>query len=231
MGLNVEALTDERLIFGDASPSKEFLNDIEDFLHMKHLKPIHDKALFILLMDVSGSMGLWEKYIIRCAWFWTKRMLFHKYGSVECKFIAYHTESHFAMETHVFNKGQSGGTISSSPIRKTLEHLDEFDYSDHDIYVIQGTDGDNLTADNDRYFRFCKELISMSRSFTYLEVNQYSRFSTLGNAMERYKIDYINRCVIKQRGGVADALRTIFHPLTAPNITNLGHVHRLRKDE
>ena len=45
------------------------------------------------MMDVSGSMGEFEKYIARSFYFWMVRFLRTKYNNVKIVFISHHTEA------------------------------------------------------------------------------------------------------------------------------------------
>ncbi|HEU5139042.1 MAG TPA: sporulation protein YhbH, partial [Bacillales bacterium] len=117
-------------------------NDIE--------KP-ESKAVVLAMMDTSGSMGVWEKYIARSFFFWMTRFLHSKYEHVDIEFIAHHTEAKVVSEEDFFSKGESGGTICSSAYRKALELIEE-KYSPYryNIYPFHFSDGDNLTSDNNR---------------------------------------------------------------------------------
>ena len=50
-------------------------------------------AVMIAMMDVSGSMGEFEKYIARSFYFWMVRFLRTKYNNVKIVFISHHTEA------------------------------------------------------------------------------------------------------------------------------------------
>jgi sporulation protein YhbH len=50
-------------------------------------------AVVLAMMDVSGSMGEFEKYIARSFYFWMVRFLRTKYHNVEIVFISHHTEA------------------------------------------------------------------------------------------------------------------------------------------
>ncbi len=53
----------------------------------------HSNAVIIAMMDTSGSMGQFEKYVARSFFFWMTRFLRHKYEHVDIVFIAHHTEA------------------------------------------------------------------------------------------------------------------------------------------
>lgn len=67
------------------------------------------KAVVIAMMDTSGSMGRFEKYMARSFFFWMTRFLRTKYETVEIEFIAHHTEAKVVSEEDFFSKGESGG--------------------------------------------------------------------------------------------------------------------------
>ncbi len=81
-------------------------------------------AVVLALMDVSGSMGTFEKYIGRAFYFWMVRFLRTKYARVEIVFIAHHTEAREVGEEEFFTRGESGGTKVSSAYQLALEVLD-----------------------------------------------------------------------------------------------------------
>src|SRR5699024_9329307 len=83
------------------------------------------KAVVIAMMDTSGSMGIFEKYMARSFFFWMTRFLRTKYETVEIEFIAHHTEAKVVSEEDFFSKGESGGTICSSAYLKALEVIEE----------------------------------------------------------------------------------------------------------
>lgn len=56
------------------------------------------KAVVLAMMDTSGSMGVWEKYMARSFFFWMTRFLRTKYETVEIEFIAHHTEARVVSE-------------------------------------------------------------------------------------------------------------------------------------
>ncbi|MFC4182562.1 sporulation protein YhbH [Saccharococcus thermophilus] len=174
------------------------------------VKP-ESKAVVLAMMDTSGSMGLWEKYMARSFFFWMTRFLRTKYETVEIVFIAHHTEAKVVTEDEFFTKGESGGTICSSAYRKALE-LIETQYSPlrYNIYPFHFSDGDNLTSDNARCVKLVQELMEVSNMFGYGEVNQYNRHSTLMSAYKNIKDEKFRYYVLKQKSDVFHAMKTFF---------------------
>ena len=169
------------------------------------------KAVVLAMMDTSGSMGIWEKYMARSFFFWMTRFLRSKYETVEIEFIAHHTEAKVVTEEDFFSKGESGGTICSSAYRKALELIEEKYHPDQfNIYPFHFSDGDNLTSDNARCVKLVEELMKVSNLFGYGEVNQYNRHSTLMSAYKNIKNEDFKYYILKQKVDVFHAMKSFF---------------------
>ncbi len=174
------------------------------------LKP-ESKAVVLAMMDTSGSMGVWEKYMARSFFFWMTRFLRTKYETVEIEFIAHHTEAKVVSEEHFFSKGESGGTICSSAYRKALELIgSKYSPERYNIYPFHFSDGDNLTSDNVRCVKLVEELMKVSSMFGYGEVNQYNRHSTLMSAYKNIKNEEFRYFILKQKADVFHAMKSFF---------------------
>ncbi len=174
------------------------------------IKP-DSKAVVLAMMDTSGSMGIWEKYMARSFFFWMTRFLRTKYETVEIEFIAHHTEAKVVSEEDFFTKGESGGTICSSVYRKALEIIGEkYEPSKFNIYPFHFSDGDNLTSDNARCVKLVEEIMKMSNMFGYGEVNQYNRHSTLMSAYKNIKDEKFYYYILKQKIDVFHAMKSFF---------------------
>ncbi|MCY7952651.1 sporulation protein YhbH [Bacillus inaquosorum] len=169
------------------------------------------KAVVLAMMDTSGSMGVWEKYMARSFFFWMTRFLRTKYETVEIEFIAHHTEARVVSEEDFFSKGESGGTICSSVYRKSLELIDEkYNPARYNIYPFHFSDGDNLTSDNARCVKLVNDIMKKANLFCYGEVNQYNRHSTLMSAYKNVKDEKFKYYILKQKSDVFQALKNFF---------------------
>jgi sporulation protein YhbH len=169
------------------------------------------KAVVLAMMDTSGSMGMWEKYMARSFFFWMTRFLRTKYESVEIEFIAHHTEAKVVPEEDFFSKGESGGTICSSAYKKALELIEtKYEPSRFNIYPFHFSDGDNLTSDNARCVKLVEELMKVSNMFGYGEVNQYNRHSTLMSAYKNIHNEKFRHYILKQKADVFHAMKSFF---------------------
>jgi sporulation protein YhbH len=130
-------------------------------------------AVVIAMMDVSGSMGEFKKYIARSFYFWMVRFLKTKYDHVQIVFISHHTEAKEVTEEQFFTQGESGGTVVSSAYRLALDVIGErYPARDWNIYPFHFSDGDNYYSDNDEAVKLADELISTCNLFGYGEIGE-----------------------------------------------------------
>lgn len=171
----------------------------------------HSNAVVLALMDTSGSMGSFEKYIARSFFFWMTKFLRRKYEHVEIVFVAHHTEAKEVTEEDFFTRGESGGTICSSAYQKALEIIEaRYPPANWNIYPFHFSDGDNLTSDNEKCVTMIQELMKRANLFGYGEVNQYNRSSTLMSAYKNIQHKKFLYHVIREKGDVYKALKTFF---------------------
>ncbi len=179
----------------------------------------HTKAVVLAMMDTSGSMGYFEKYVARTFFFWLVRFLRLKYEDVEILFIAHHTEAKVVNEEEFFTKGESGGTICSSAYLKALELIKE-NYSPlkYNIYAFHFSDGDNLTTDKEKSIKAVNDLLQYVNLFGYGEINQYFRHSTLIEQFKEINKPNFLTYVIRDKKEIYLALRHFFaNPLLKEN--------------
>jgi sporulation protein YhbH len=130
-------------------------------------------AVVIAMMDVSGSMGEFKKYIARSFYFWMVRFLRTKYDNVEIVFISHHTEAKQVNEEQFFTQGESGGTVVSSAYNLALEIIEErYRPADWNVYPFHFSDGDNYYSDNEEAVRLADRLISTCNLFGYGEIGE-----------------------------------------------------------
>ncbi|MGD9677622.1 MAG: sporulation protein YhbH [Vulcanibacillus sp.] len=176
-------------------------------------------AVIIAMMDTSGSMGTYEKYIARTFFFWLVRFLRTKYKDLEIVFIAHHTEAKEVTEEEFFVRGESGGTICSSAYKMALEIINaKYPPYKYNIYPFHFSDGDNLTSDNDRSLHFALELIKISNMFCYGEINQFNRESTLMNVYKNIDDEKFKYTTIRDRSQVYQTLLTFFSKEKTSNV-------------
>jgi uncharacterized protein len=171
-------------------------------------------AVVLAMMDVSGSMGEFEKYIARSFYFWMVRFLRTKYNNVHIVFISHHTEAKEVSEDEFFHRGESGGTQVSSAYELALQIIKErFNPTDWNIYPFHFSDGDNLPWDNDRCVELVEQLMQLCNIFGYGEIREghYRSPSTLMSAFNKLQDNKKFMAVtISDKREVYPALRKFF---------------------
>jgi len=172
-------------------------------------------AVVIAMMDVSGSMGPFEKYVSRAFYYWMVRFLRTRYDHVEIRFIAHHTEAKEVTEEEFFTRGESGGTRASSAYELALTLIDQqFPPDSWNIYPFHFSDGDNWPSDNDLCRKLAEELLARCNLFGYGEIRQgrYAYQSTLMHTLERINHPKLVTVTITEKSDVYPALRKFFGP-------------------
>lgn len=130
-------------------------------------------AVVLAMMDVSGSMGEFEKYVARSFYFWMVRFLRTKYTSVEIVFLSHHTEAKEVTEHEFFTKGESGGTRVSSAYQLALEIIQSrYPPNDWNIYPFHFSDGDNMFSDNKLCIELVRTMLEKCNLFGYGQIKQ-----------------------------------------------------------
>ncbi|TGB05389.1 sporulation protein YhbH [Halobacillus salinus] len=195
---------------GEASFAPIYPEDIRFKTWNEKVKP-ESKAVVIAMMDTSGSMGQWEKYMARSFFFWMNRFLNKNYETVDVEFIAHHTQAKVVSEEDFFSKGESGGTICSSAYRKALELIEnKYSPDRYNIYPFHFSDGDNLTSDNKRCLGLIDQLMEVSQMFGYGEVNQYNRSSSLMQAYKSIEHPKFRHYILRRKADVFHAMKEFF---------------------
>ncbi|MCY0878014.1 MAG: DUF444 family protein [Firmicutes bacterium] len=123
-----------------------------DDLRFRVMEPVPSEeggAVLIAMMDTSGSMGSFEKYLAKSFFYWTTEFLRQKYPFVELVFLAHDVRAREVDEEAFFHRGASGGTVSSSVYRLALDIVQtRYPLERYNIYAFHFTDGGNLTSDN-----------------------------------------------------------------------------------
>jgi sporulation protein YhbH len=170
-------------------------------------------AVVLALMDVSGSMGEFEKYIARSFYFWMVRFLRTKYSNVRIVFISHHTEAREVTEEEFFHKGESGGTQVSSAYALALDIIHQrFPPQDWNIYPFHFSDGDNLPWDNDVCVKLVNEMLAECNLFGYGEIREGYRgsSSTLMSAFSKIDDSKFVSVTINDKTAVYPALQKFF---------------------
>lgn len=168
-------------------------------------------AVILAMMDTSGSMGQFEKYIARTFFFWMVRFLRLKYENVTIRFLAHHTEAKEVTEEEFFTRGESGGTRCSSVYKYALDLIEsEYPPAHYNIYPVHFTDGDNIGSDNSRALSLMQNLVDVSQVVGYGEILRTHYSSTLMSTLKRITDPKLRLVTIRDRNEVYAALKTVF---------------------
>lgn len=126
-----------------------FIDDV-DVRYRRHERvpiPVSQAVMFCLL-DVSGSMGPWEKEIAKRFFMLLYLFLTRNYDTVDVVFIRHHHTAKEVDEEEFFKSRESGGTVVSSALKLMGEIIDErYPLTQWNIYGCQASDGDNFMND------------------------------------------------------------------------------------
>lgn len=174
-------------------------------------------AVVLAMMDTSGSMGPFEKYIARSFFFWMVRFLRTKYENVHIVFLAHHVTAKETTEEEFFTKGASGGTRCSSVYELALKIIAErYSPGEYNLYAFHFSDGDNLSTDNEKCLRLVKELLQKCNLVGYGEIQgPYYYSSTLKSTYNKIKDKNFVSVSIKDKSDVYPALKKFFNPAPA----------------
>jgi len=154
---------------------------IDDFdlrykLFVEQPKPI-TKAVMFCLMDVSGSMGEYEKDLAKRFFMLLHMFLNRKYEKVDVVFIRHTTDAYEVDEHDFFYSLETGGTVVSSALTLTSEIIQKrYPTSDWNIYISQCSDGDNSNLDDD----VCEEII-VNKLIPYIQYFAYVQVGHMRN--------------------------------------------------
>ncbi len=160
-----------------ATKSTRYLDDID--LRYKHFTkqpyPVR-QATMILLMDVSGSMGEYEKGIAK-KFFLLMYLFLHKvYKEVNVIFVAHTTEAKEVTEQEFFYGQESGGTVVSSGLEVVRNIIDtKLDLNTTNVYISQASDGDNWPGDNDETIALMENILGKVQYHAYVQIEEPRR--------------------------------------------------------
>lgn len=144
------------------------------------------QAVMFCLMDVSGSMGEYEKNVAKRFFTLLYMFLTRTYEHIDLVFIRHHTVAKEVDEQEFFYSRETGGTVVSSALKLMHEIIQErYSTADWNIYAAQASDGDNWTDDSP----VCRKLLAQSimpflQYYSYIEIADDS--SPVGNLWREY---------------------------------------------
>lgn len=149
-------------------------------------------AVFIMLMDVSGSMDEEKKRIARKFFSLQYAFIKRKYPQTDLVFIAHTENSYELSEEEFFTTRLNGGTVVSPAFALAHQIIkSRYDARQSNIYLSYASDGDNYEIDNALVMEEIenKGLLTKLRHMVYAQVGQsftagFNWGSTLNNTMK-----------------------------------------------
>lgn len=173
-------------------------------------------AVMICLMDVSASMGEFEKDLAKRFYILLYLFLRRKYKKVEVVFIR-HTSEASEVDEHTFFYDQAtGGTKVSSGLKLTQEIIaSRYPTSEYNIYVSQASDGDNLMNDMQDCLDILRsDIMDAVQYFAYVQVAHMRYFNneTIWNKYKLIQEEYANFAMQKldKRADIYPVFRELF---------------------
>ncbi len=163
-----------------------FLDDVDLRYNRWENKPIPTtKAVVFSVMDVSGSMGEWEKEMAKRFYILLILFLKYNYEKITIVWIRHTTNAKVCTEEEFFNEKDNGGTQVSSALKLMKEVIDEkYSPSEYNIFACQISDGDNYSEDIPITMSLLeKEILPIVQYYIYVEV----RKNTNGELWPYYK--------------------------------------------
>lgn len=169
------------------------------------------KAAVFAMMDTSGSMGTFQKWMARAFFHWMVRFLKTQYPHVETVFLAHHTEAMQVTEEQFFHRVESGGTRCSSVYELALQLIEtRYSAQRYNLYAYHFTDGDNLTSDNEPTVELTQRLIERCNRVGYGEINPNARSNTLMQHMRIIKHPAFVTATFRSKEDIHPALKRFF---------------------
>jgi uncharacterized sporulation protein YeaH/YhbH (DUF444 family) len=162
-------------------------SDLRYNLWKKFPTPITQAVMFSV-MDVSGSMGEWEKEMAKRFFILLALFLQFNYERVDMIWIRHTSEAREVSEDEFFHARDTGGTKISSALELVLEIINER-YSPHkwNIFVSQISDGDNFEEDNEDAMNLYAQIIPKTQYYTYVEINKFPSADSVSSIMTMAK--------------------------------------------
>ena len=153
--------------------------DTNDLLFKRHERtpvPVSQAVMFCIL-DVSGSMGAWEKEMSKRFFLLLYLFLRQSYERVEIVFIRHTQDAKEVDEEEFFYSRETGGTVVSSALFLMKSIIEaRYPIDSWNIYGCHASDGDNFMGDNVQTYLLMEEvLLPLTQYYAYIEVRREGR--------------------------------------------------------
>lgn len=132
------------------------------------------QAVMFSILDISGSMGEWEKEMAKIFFLLLVLFLEYNYEKVEMVWIIHTTDAQEVDEQTFFQSQENGGTVVSMAVKLAKKIIDErYDPAQWNIFITQISDGDNAYSDNDPLLIFLENhILPIVQFYTYIQTER-----------------------------------------------------------
>jgi len=132
------------------------------------------QAVMFCIMDVSGSMGEWEKEMAKRFFMLLYLFLVRNYERVDIIFIRHHSIAKEVEEEEFFYSRETGGTLISPALELMKEIVDaRYPPTEWNIFACQASDGDNWGEDNHHAVDLLtQKILPISQYYAYVEIDR-----------------------------------------------------------
>lgn len=152
-----------------------FIDDVDLRYNRWEKVPIPStQAVMFCLMDVSGSMGEWEKEMSKRFFMLLYLFLVRNYKRVDVVFVRHHSIAKEVDEDEFFHSRETGGTIVSSGLTMIDEIIkDRYPPSQWNIFCCQASDGDNWQGDSTLTQEIMEtRILPVCQYYAYVEIDR-----------------------------------------------------------
>lgn len=152
-----------------------FMDDVDLRYNRWETVPIPStQAVMFGIMDVSISMGEWEKEMAKRFFMLMYLFLDCNYQRVDCIWVRHHNKADEVDQDTFFHSHETGGTVVSSGLELVEEIIkDRYPPKSWNIFACQVSDGDNYRSDTPAALDSLRRLLNVVQYFAYVEVDQY----------------------------------------------------------
>ena len=132
------------------------------------------QAVMFCIMDVSGSMGEWEKEMAKRFFMLLYLFLVRNYERVDIIFIRHHSIAKEVDEEEFFYSRETGGTLISPALDLMKEIVDRrYPPTEWNIFACQASDGDNWGEDNQHAVDLLtQKILPICQYYAYVEIDR-----------------------------------------------------------
>ena len=170
----IKALEEQIRILRKKIKAVPFIDDVDLRYNRWEKFPIPaTQAVMFALMDVSASMGDWEKEMAKRFFMLLYLFLFRNYERIDIIFIRHHTSAKEVNEEEFFYSRETGGTLVSTCLELMEEVIKErYDPQQWNIFACQASDGDNWPQDSMKSVEILRRMLKYMQFYAYVEIDK-----------------------------------------------------------